>query len=328
MSDTARLLAENVGAFLEALWDSGEEKLLAELQANGFGLVLASEENGGLGSSWSEAAVVARLWGYHAAPLPIVEMLLAAGIASVAGDMTLATELTIAPLPAGDGEAARAASCPGINRCLVAHEDGTAMAMHPIRDGDTVATVACETMVQFAPRPDDGRTVPAAVPRHHEIMRRGSLLTVARMLGAMERVVEIIVEHAKTRTQFGRPLARFQLVQALISDAASETEATRAVLDRALDLLDHACADEITWIAAKSQAGRAATLVAANAHQLMAGIGFTQEHALHLFTRRLWSWRDAWLPQAQAEEMLGGRACGAGATGLWSLIADDPHAAA
>lgn len=324
MSDTARLLADSVDTFLARHAEATEAELLAALQSSGFAMALASEDHGGLACSWSEAAIVARLWGYHAAPLPIVEMLMAGQIASAAADPDLAPSLAVASMSSGDGQTAIAAHHAGQRFCLAAREGAVVAFPIPMESGEIATTIASEPYRRI-PFPTDGTaSFSRPLPPHSEILRRGTILTTARMLGAMDRIVEIIIEHAKLRTQFGRPLAKFQLVQTLISDAASEVDATRAALERALLFLDRAWDDDLAWYAAKGQAARAATLVAANAHQLMGAIGFTQEHVLHAYTRRLWAWRDAWLSQTGAEEALGRRACEAGGGRLWSLLADMP----
>ena len=320
MSETARLLAESVGAFLTRNRDLDDSGLLEALQESGFTLALASEENGGLGASWSEAATIARLWGYHAAALPIVELLLSAHIADVAGDMRLAARLTVVPSGAAAGGPVSAAVSPGADICLP--RAGLAAI-----DGTAATTIAGEPVVRLgAAAPLAAETVPSTLS-HDQLVRQGTLLVAARMLGAMERIVEIVTEHVKVRSQFGRALAKFQLVQTMVADAASEIEAAAAAIDRALRALDGGLPDDIEWRAAKSQAGRAATVVAANAHQAMGAVGFTQEHALHTLTRRLWAWRDAWVSQAEADEAIGRLACHAGGDGLWSLIADRQSAA-
>jgi alkylation response protein AidB-like acyl-CoA dehydrogenase len=157
-------------------------------------------------------------------------------------------------------------------------------------DGATVwRTLADEDMLCLdasVPQAAPGFPLPAP----SELVRQGAVLTTARILGAMERILDLVTE--------------------------------RAVLAHAVDLLDRDRADDIVWRAAKAQAGRGCTLVATNAHQIFGAIGFTQEHELHTLTRRLWSWRDLWTTQSEAEAALGAQACAAGAEGLWPLIAD------
>lgn len=320
MNDTSRLLSESVGTFLQRNAKLDEIEFRTAVRESGFALAMLSEESGGLGASFTEASVIARLWGYHAAPLPIVEMLLAGRHAPV----ELGGEgVTVVSAIKNDGRYI-AARIPDATFCIAPWPSDQEVVLARIGDAATWHTVAGEQMLSVEPsvnRAEGGHTFPS----YAEILRQGSLLAAARMLGAMERVVEIITEHAAVRHQFGRSLAKFQLVQTMISDTASEVDATRAVLATALDLLDRGLADELVWRSAKSQAGRASTVVAANAHQVLGAIGFTQEHELHHLTRRLWSWRDAWTRQSDADEAIGALAGAAGGDGLWRLIADIPQ---
>ena len=53
-------------------------------------------------------------------------------------------------------------------------------------------------------------------------------------------------------------------------------------------------------------------------------MGFTLEHPLHRYTRRLWSWRDEYGNEAFWNARLGEAASRAGSSGLWALVADRP----
>jgi acyl-CoA dehydrogenase len=108
-----------------------------------------------------------------------------------------------------------------------------------------------------------------------------------QMTGALEAVLELSVTYASDRRQFGSPLLRFQAIQEQLAILAAEVAATQAAVAVALD--------EPDWqrtAAAKIRAGGAAGHAVRIAHQVHGAIGFTDEHQLHHFTRRLLSWRD------------------------------------
>jgi acyl-CoA dehydrogenase len=151
---------------------------------------------------------------------------------------------------------------------------------------------------------------------------RGALLTAAAMVGAMARQLEITIEHANTRKQFGRPLGKFQAVQNLIAGAAAEHAVAQAALSGAVAAEDGGWGRALLWRSAKAQAGRAATIVTAAAHQVLGAIGFTEEHVLHRYSKRLWVWRDDWGRQSALEAAIGEAAC-ADPRGLWPHIVDD-----
>ena len=158
------------------------------------------------------------------------------------------------------------------------------------------------------------------LPPH--IAASGMLLTAAMMTGAMARVLEIAADHAGTRVQFGRALVKFQAIQHRLAEAASELAVTEAALAAALEAEDEGRGSDLLRLSAKAQAGHAATVIAAAAHQLFGAIGFTREHELHRYTRRLWEWRDDWGRQADCDLAIGRAGCAA-PDGLWSYIVDE-----
>jgi len=62
--------------------------------------------------------------------------------------------------------------------------------------------------------------------------------------------------------------------------------------------------------------------VAAASHQVMGAIGFTEEHILHHYTKRLWAWRDEWTRE-NACYVAVGQAAAAAPNGLWRHIVDE-----
>lgn len=113
----------------------------------------------------------------------------------------------------------------------------------------------------------------------------------ADALGAARAVLQLAVEHAKLRHQFGRPIGSFQAVQHLCVDMYETVELARGGVIHALWAADAAVAEErhLAAIRAKAFAARLAT-VGDTAIQVLGGIGYTWEHNAHLYLRRLLSW--------------------------------------
>ena len=88
-------------------------------------------------------------------------------------------------------------------------------------------------------------------------------------------------EHALERVQFGRPIAQFQAVRHRLAETYVALEAADAAVVSAWD-----APDPLTAMLAKSLAGRGTTLAARHCQQVLAGIGFTSEHALHHYVKR------------------------------------------
>ncbi len=93
------------------------------------------------------------------------------------------------------------------------------------------------------------------------------------------------------RSQFGRPIHRFQAIQHQLALLAGETAAAKIAANCAVDPYGkEPFSKEIAF--AKIRVNEAVGKANPIAHQVLAAIGFTYEHTLHHSTRRLWSWRD------------------------------------
>jgi len=114
------------------------------------------------------------------------------------------------------------------------------------------------------------------------------VLTVAESIGAMDRDFNVALDYAKARTAFGRPIGSFQALKHILADASLWTELSTAALDAATEAVadGRSTASEIVSIA-KAYAGDAGANVAQMCLQAHGGIGFTWEHDLHFYLRRL-----------------------------------------
>ena len=108
-------------------------------------------------------------------------------------------------------------------------------------------------------------------------------------VGAAERALELTLEYAKHREQFGKPIGSFQAVQHLCADMLRAVELGRAAAYYAAWACDGADPFERHRAATMARAFAADGFyrVAATAIQVFGGIGFTWEHDIHLFYKRL-----------------------------------------
>jgi alkylation response protein AidB-like acyl-CoA dehydrogenase len=108
--------------------------------------------------------------------------------------------------------------------------------------------------------------------------------------GIARRALELGVDHAKTREQFGRPIGVYQAVSHPLADTYVDTELARSIAYWAAWCV--AEDDEqasIAAAAAKCFAGDVAVTACERAIQVLGGIGFTWEHVLHRYYKRaLW----------------------------------------
>jgi alkylation response protein AidB-like acyl-CoA dehydrogenase len=113
-------------------------------------------------------------------------------------------------------------------------------------------------------------------------------LTLAESIGAMRQLAEITVDYAKARIAFGRPIGSFQAHKHILADISFWAEVSAAGATAAADAVADArpTASEIASIA-KAYTGDAGAQLAQQCLQVHGGIGFTWEHDLHFYLRRL-----------------------------------------
>jgi hypothetical protein len=114
-----------------------------------------------------------------------------------------------------------------------------------------------------------------------DVVAVGQLALGHEMVGTSRAMLDLARTHSLERMQFGRPISSFQAVRHRLAEGLAAVEAAAALL--------HAAWDEPTpdvAAMAKGMAGRSARTVARHAQQVLAGIGFTTEHPLHLYVRR------------------------------------------
>lgn len=111
----------------------------------------------------------------------------------------------------------------------------------------------------------------------------GQLAIGHELVGASRKMLDLAREHALARVQFGRTISTFQAVRHRLADTLVAVEAAEAALVAA-------------WIEpspvaaamAKAVAGRSARTAARHCQQVLAGLGFTAEHPLHRYIRRVY----------------------------------------
>jgi alkylation response protein AidB-like acyl-CoA dehydrogenase len=116
----------------------------------------------------------------------------------------------------------------------------------------------------------------------------GAVLACAEMVGAAERVLDMTIEYAKVRCQFGRPIGSFQAVKHKCATMRMWAQASAAATYYAAMALDAGTDDAAQAVSvAKSYVSEAVCSLVGEALQVHGGIGFTWEHDLHLYIRRV-----------------------------------------
>ncbi|KRD07074.1 acyl-CoA dehydrogenase [Mycobacterium sp. Root265] len=295
----ARATLDQPGSYPREIWSAG-----AELGWNGLAL---AEEFGGSGFGLAELAIIAEITGRELTPGPFLPTVAAALVIDRCAPDSVRAQL----LPGlADGSTVAAL---GLNGQVNMESDLTATAQWPAvlgaPDADVLVLAAGEDLVVVEaaadgitvtalPSLDTTRSVGSVAMRGAAIsadrVLRGAARharTVFRILAAAESVgiswatLDMAVEYAKVREQFGRTIGTFQAVKhhaANMLVAAEQTTAATWAAARADDL-------DAAWLPAAIAAAhaiRAQVFNAQNNIQLHGGIGFTWEHDAHLYLRR------------------------------------------
>lgn len=161
------------------------------------------------------------------------------------------------------------------DRHLAQEIDTTSLDLHPVPGVDPalgLVRVTGETTVGGEGQPVDWSSAVAW----------GQLALGHELLGASRRMLELARQHALDRVQFGQPIAKFQAVRHRLAETLVALELADAALGAAwLDPSPESAA------MAKALAGRGARTAARHCQQVMGAIGFTTEHDLHRFVRRV-----------------------------------------
>jgi alkylation response protein AidB-like acyl-CoA dehydrogenase len=119
------------------------------------------------------------------------------------------------------------------------------------------------------------------------ILDRGKVMIAAEMMGGAQKVLEMTVEYAKVRAQFGRPIGSFQAVQHKCANMMIDVEGAKSAVYYAAWAVSNDVADApVAAAVAKAAASDAFRRVSAEGIQLHGGIGFTWDHDLHLYFKR------------------------------------------
>ncbi|MFN8532023.1 MAG: acyl-CoA dehydrogenase [Dehalococcoidia bacterium] len=116
--------------------------------------------------------------------------------------------------------------------------------------------------------------------------RVATVMRCAEMAGGMEAVVDLSVEYAKTRVQFGRPIGAFQAIQYKAVAMAIEATGAKLLVHQTAWRLEHGLVTELDVAICKAKCSRAYRLVTFEGHELHGGIGWSSEYDLQLYFRR------------------------------------------
>jgi len=351
MSETDSIIVDTTARIFRDLADpqtvnnakdeSWKAPLWQALEESGLTLAWVPDTLGGAGAEIADGFDVLRTAGGYAVAVPLAETLLAGWLLAQGGITAPSGPMTVAPVRGISGLTL------GKNGKLA----GTATAVPFARDAYHIAVVARrgkDAVIALVARADckiaEGRSL-ADEPKdsvafdgvtplkvadapdgldEDTLCQMGAAARANQMAGALEAMLNVSVDYAKERVAFERAIGRFQAVQHNLARLGSEVAAAVAIATSAADTINRAHGfTEAVFVeiaSAKIRVGEAAGEGAAIAHQVHGAIGFTIEHILHRFSRRLWSWRDDFGSESEWAVRLGALIASKGGDALWPTI--------
>ena len=119
-----------------------------------------------------------------------------------------------------------------------------------------------------------------------KVLKWGAIGKCAEMSGGGQSVLDMTVEYAKQRTQFGRPIGTFQAIQPHCANMATDVEGAKFITYQAAWMLSEGLPADREVAMAKAWVSDSYKRVCALGHQSHGAIGFTKEHNMQLYSRR------------------------------------------
>ncbi|MBX3500044.1 MAG: acyl-CoA/acyl-ACP dehydrogenase [Alphaproteobacteria bacterium] len=324
---------EIINAFEKGTWPAD---LWRQVEEAGLPWAAVPESAGGAGGNIGDLMAVLREAGRNAVPLPLAETGLGAMIAGEAGltpppgPLALVISESSAPIRiAGgkvSGKARRVAFASVCDNIIVVSSGEVAIVAK--------AAVKIDARQGQTGEPYDDVTfdnAAASASASSKItpecaLELAALARTSQMSGAADRILAITTQYAKERTQFGRSISTFQAIQHMLAELSTYVAAVAAAARTAARDAEEGDGSFAIW-AAKTQASDAAHKICAIAHQSMGAMGFTYEHILHHYTRRLWVWRRDYGSESFWGAKLGRAMCEAGPDAMWPSLTSSKVAA-
>lgn len=268
--------------------DAYDVELWAAMRDQGWPALELAEADGGIGLGTVEAAVLVEQVGRHGAPAPFTPTLLAVDALARAGEVD-----TAAALVSGErlacvawDPAAPVPYAPSADLAIVVGVDGVYALDLPDPPRREPAMDLTRELGWLEFDPTRARRIGGPEARER-LVDRGAVFAAADLLGTAGRALDLTVEYAKERVQFGRPIGSFQAVKHRCADMLVDVEGMRSTVYWAAWAIAADDADaSVAASTAKVWCTDASKRVMASALQVHGGIGFTWEHDLHFSMKR------------------------------------------
>lgn len=272
------------------------QSIWQQLAESGFSDAMLSEAADGAGLSLDDAFRLFFLCGRQALPAPLAQTMVVKAVLMANGMDVPDGPITISTMPVGNGD--EALDCRSIpfgklaQWVLVPHggsTDGSRDVLLPAGEAEQVDTgIHGSLQAHFRWKRPFGKALVIEHPAPW--LELAAVITAAQMAGAMDTVLNMTVRYAGERTQFGRPIGKFQAVQQQLAVLAELATASRIGAETGCREMSAHPPNLLSAAVSKARASEAARTVVSIAHAVHAAMGITEEYDLQIFTRRLIEW--------------------------------------
>lgn len=308
------LMTEAAPEFLRETWETEagrSPELRRKIAEQGLPGLSVPEAEGGMGLSDTDWALMAQELGYYAIPDSLIDTAcVAVGLLAA---LPAGHELRKTWLPrVAEGQARIAIAHPvnswvadaaGADLLLMVDQGAVEVRVHavpradvtiePLKSVDGSRRLAS---VQWTPKPATciaegagARTLADA------LLDRAALVAAGQLIGLAQRMLDLSVDYASQRKQFGKVIGSFQAVKHHLADVVTKIEFAKPVLYRAALALQGSQAQRALHAShAKLAATDAALTAARKGIQVHGAMGYTWEVDLQMFMKRAWALDGAW----------------------------------
>ena len=239
----------------------------------GWDSVGVSETDGGGEASLRDLVEIAKAWGKTSIPLPLLETIWVKRWSAAARELQGPLSVAVRRSQSGNSECIApfgALSGISIARSIGGNDE---FVTGPVGAPETFAPSLLTTIVDVA------TTIPAGAASELAV------IWAAESVGAAQQLLQLSVEYAKTREQFGNPIGSFQAIKHRLADMHSDAEYAETA---------------VIWASVEADQAKRASLyavdtsirVAESAIQVHGGMGFTWEMGLHFYLRAMLTQRE------------------------------------
>ena len=280
------------------------EPLWQAIEASGFADALVPEAEGGAGLTLADIFPLFELCGTFVVPVPLAETMVARALLAQAGVPRPSGSIALAHgrMHSDGSLVCERVSCGRVADWVLVAQGDHCLLLPADAATQTPAISALDATLTWSPAAlatATGQQSAGVVPAGTDLRALHACVLAAQLAGALASVFTRTLQYANDRTQFGRPIGKFQAIQHQLSVISEHVFAARMAAQIGCST------DRLRVAIAKARTSEAALEVAALSHSIHGAIGFTEAFDLQMYTRRLHAWRQAGGAESYWHDVIG-----------------------